>query len=230
MTEKKCSKCGVEKEASTKEFYKNKQNADGLRYVCKICGRSDTRRWYCLNPKKKAEYRTKNKEKIKAAGVKYRKANSGKMKAHNTEYYKANPEKLIAVRAKWRKNNPEKIKEMHAKWRKDNPERVKVYACGWRKENPEMGKANKHKRRARKRAAGGIFTASDIKKMLKQQKAKCIVCQTDITNSYHIDHIMPLVLGGSNNISNIQLLCQHCNLSKGAKHPIDFMQGNGFLL
>lgn len=35
---------------------------------------------------------------------------------------------------------------------------------------------------------------------------------------------------GSNTDDNIQLLCKTCNLSKGAKHPIDFMQSKGFLL
>lgn len=36
--------------------------------------------------------------------------------------------------------------------------------------------------------------------------------------------------GGANDKSNIQLLCPHCNLSKGAKHPVDFMQERGMLL
>lgn len=44
------------------------------------------------------------------------------------------------------------------------------------------------------------------------------------------DHIMPMDLGGSNDASNLQLLCQSCNSSKHAKHPVDFMQERGFLL
>lgn len=29
---------------------------------------------------------------------------------------------------------------------------------------------------------------------------------------------------------NVQLLCSRCNLSKGAKHPVEFMQSQGYLL
>jgi 5-methylcytosine-specific restriction endonuclease McrA len=49
-------------------------------------------------------------------------------------------------------------------------------------------------------------------------------------DNYHIDHIMPLALGGSNTDDNIQLLRQRCNNQKCAKHPVDFMQSRGFLL
>lgn len=36
--------------------------------------------------------------------------------------------------------------------------------------------------------------------------------------------------GGTNTDDNIQLLNAKCNVSKGAKHPIEFMQKQGFLL
>ena len=36
---------------------------------------------------------------------------------------------------------------------------------------------------------------------------------------YHVDHRMPLSLGGSNYPDNLQLLCPTCNLSKSATHP-----------
>ena len=182
------------------------------------------------NPNYDTERRAKNSEKIKAVHLKWVKANPEKIKEGHVRWEKNNPKRVKENHSKWAKNNPKKIKEARGKWAKNNPERVKVLAREWRKENPEMGKASKHKRRARKLAVGGSFTAAEIKKILKQQKGKCIVCKVGITKAYHIDHIMPLMLEGSNNISNIQLLCQHCNLSKGAKHPIDFMQENGFLL
>ena len=41
---------------------------------------------------------------------------------------------------------------------------------------------------------------------------------------------MPIALGGKNVDDNVQLLCAACNLSKQAKHPVDFMQQRGFLL
>jgi 5-methylcytosine-specific restriction endonuclease McrA len=42
------------------------------------------------------------------------------------------------------------------------------------------------------------------------------------TSGYHVDHVTPLALEGSDGPENIVLACSHCNQSKGAKHPMDF--------
>lgn len=50
----------------------------------------------------------------------------------------------------------------------------------------------------------------------------CQSCGADISglkspfHQIHIDHIVPLALGGNNDPTNFQLLCLDCNLSKGA--------------
>lgn len=69
-----------------------------------------------------------------------------------------------------------------------------------------------------------------INKIGDLQGWKCVVCKVSIKNKYHVDHIMPLALGGEHKKENIQLLCPSCNLSKHAKHPVDFMRQRGFLL
>ena len=56
------------------------------------------------------------------------------------------------------------------------------------------------------------------------------VCSVDVSKNYHIDHIMPLALGGYNGPPNLQILCRTCNQKKYCKHPVDFMQERGFLL
>lgn len=88
-------------------------------------------------------------------------------------------------------------------------------------------RVSKHKRRNRLR---GSFSSRDIKILAERQKFKCINCNTSIRDRHHIDHIMPIALGGMNVIGNIQLLCPFCNISKHAKHPIVWAQENGRLL
>ncbi len=84
--------------------------------------------------------------------------------------------------------------------------------------------------RARRKGAGGTFTAADVEKVRSLQKNKCGICKDELTKSFHRDHIMPLKLGGTNDAANLQLLCRSCNSRKQAQHPIKYMQSIGYLL
>jgi len=81
-------------------------------------------------------------------------------------------------------------------------------------------------------AMTGVHKPEDITEILKRQKFKCAECGVSVKDkkNRHVDHIMPLALGGSNWPTNLQILCPPCNLSKSAKHPIDFAQRKGRLL
>ena len=70
-----------------------------------------------------------------------------------------------------------------------------------------------------KQISGGKHTAADIMELRTLQNHRCARCKVDVQHGFHVDHIMPLALGGSNTKENLQILCQKCNLSKGAKHP-----------
>ena len=48
----------------------------------------------------------------------------------------------------------------------------------------------------------------------KQQEGRCANCGAPLNQLYHSDHIQPIILGGSNIESNIQLLCDKCNTGK----------------
>ena len=105
-----------------------------------------------------------------------------------------------------------------------------LMAAKWAKANPEKRRANKASYRARKRGAIGCHSGADIDLLMTLQKGLCTYCHIEIKNGYHIDHICPLILGGSNDKKNIQLLCPKCNIIKGSKDPIEFAQQIGFLL
>ncbi len=44
---------------------------------------------------------------------------------------------------------------------------------------------------------------------------KCRYCGA--RENLHVDHVFPISKGGSNDLRNLQLLCQKCNLKKHAK-------------
>lgn len=118
-----------------------------------------------------------------------------------------------------------------------------VISCGCARYEPHSGRlplisqsnrnklaAYSHFRRSQKKKNGGRFTATQVSALYQAQRGLCVSCRGKLGDSYHRDHVVPLSLGGSNDISNIQLLCEFCNLSKGAKDPIVWAQEHGRLL
>jgi hypothetical protein len=150
--------------------------------------------------------------------------------ARNLSYRADNPWKRAATCAAWTAANPEKNAAKSAKWAAANP----LYAAEWAAANPEMVAARNRNRRARVLNAEGKHTSADVRLIFESQHGLCANCKTKLFKSgekkYHVDHIMPLALGGSNWPANLQCLCPFCNLSKGAKHPDDWAKQNGRLL
>lgn len=161
---------------------------------------------------------------------------------HRIEWREANPEKERKSRIKslrtWTEKNPE-LKREYARRSNAKPEvsaNNVARARRWQEANPEKAMESRlvsdRNRRSRKRGAEGSHTKQDVADILKSQKYRCAECGVSVKaiNSRHVDHIMPLALGGSNSKSNLQVLCAPCNLKKAAKHPIDFARERGRLL
>lgn len=102
----------------------------------------------------------------------------------------------------------------------------------WRVENLDKVRESNRNMKARRKGAEGKHTAQDIRDILARQKYKCVECGTSVKSqkNRHVDHIMPIKLGGSNWPSNLQVLCQTCNLTKNAKHPLDWAREKGRLV
>lgn len=202
----------------------------------------------------------RNKDRVRAYGEQYYEKNRGdrprrqrrsieelceSARKRAREWYSNNKERALSNVKLYCENNGEKISERRKVYREANSEHIKVkqrsyYAANpsaykersraWRKNNPESVKAYGRNRRARMVGAEGNHTNQEIMELMQKQRHECAYCHANIRETYHADHIVPLIRGGSNWIHNIQLLCASCNLKKNARHPVEFAQSMGLLV
>lgn len=201
---------------------------------CKPCTNARSAAWKKANPERakenKAAWLAANPERNKENRAAWLETNRDIANAKSRANKKANPEREKANYAAWKAKHPEIGKARSAAWRAANPDREKSNHKAWRAANPEAYKIHNQNRRALKVGNGGVLSKGLSAKLFKLQKGKCACCGIPLGDKYHLDHIMPLSLGGSNTDDNMQLLRQRCNNQKHAKHPVDFMQSRGFLL
>lgn len=78
-------------------------------------------------------------------------------------------------------------------------------------------------RRARLKANGGQFNREDVLNLVDEQAGCCLFCNEPLGDGQlHVDHWIPVIAGGSNDVSNLAILHEACNLRKGARLPSEF--------
>lgn len=175
----------------------------------KVRGSSEQMRSY------KAEYRSKNAARCREDNAKWRQKNGEKVRKDHAQYYAENKDKCRAKGAVWSSANRVKVNAFIASWKAANPDKLTTYS---------------RNRRARIAEADGVHSTHDIVRIRAAQKDKCAMCCARLRGKGHVDHIIAIANGGSNWPRNLQILCQSCNLSKNAKHPITFAQQLGLLI
>lgn len=214
---KRCKDCGEHKSLS--DFRPEKRNKDGLAGRCAACASA-----------KSAAYYQANKDRVLAAVKARYEAKKDDIKAYKQGWQARNREALKAKRRADYLSRPGHYKAKAQAWYQMNHARALQYRRDHRRLRGDQYRAAKHRRRALEKAAGGTFTADDVRQLLALQRGRCAACRKKLGRGFHVDHIHPLARGGRNDRPNLQLLCPHCNRSKGAMHPGDFMAKKGFLL
>jgi hypothetical protein len=181
-------KCTKCEEIKSK-FRPEKKMRDGFSSWCLDCKNSYDREF-------SRKYRREHPEKARASVKKYAENHPDYVREKSREWQAAHPETSRA----WRQNNLEKIRDWaRRKWAED----------------PEKYRQKTRNYRAKKRLSGKI-TKNEWQAILDRYGHKCLYPRCDRTD-VEMDHIIPVAIGGTHTIDNVQPLCRFHNAQKHTK-------------
>ena len=200
-----------------------------------IGGAQLSKKKYRDSPKRKASeraYYEANLARYRSFGrksvAKWRAAHPEENKAAQLAWREKNRERSRLVSQKWREEHRERHRAVARKYYNDNREKCIASALAWQRENPSKVAVSRNNYRGRKRDNGGTLSRDIIATLLAEQDGKCTYCCEPLEGvRFHLDHFMPVKLGGMDDDSNVVLACPRCNLSKRHSHPLDFMRRIG---
>lgn len=145
-------------------------------------------------------------------------------------------------RSQWNKDHPEQrhsqiskqIQGWGERWKKlkiktsrnyalKHPEAEKIRHQKYYANHREKYSLYSNTRRASKRHNGGSYTSREWLDLCDRYENRCLACGS--MEKLEADHVIPLALGGSNSIDNIQPLCHSCNAKKYTK-TVDYRPGH----
>jgi 5-methylcytosine-specific restriction endonuclease McrA len=187
---KVCTLCGEKKLAL--EFHKNSAVPDGLSNRCKSCAIETAQQHY-----------TANKDAHRECNRRWLASHPGAKKGYSAKYREKHREDLRIAGRKYSKENRKRLEaKLHA-----DPKRLER-ALNYRK-------SQTRNRRALKMKAFGKFTAAEFLAICDLHGNRCLRCGGG--GKMTVDHVFPLIKGGSNLASNLQPLCLSCNSWKNDK-------------
>lgn len=214
--------------------------------TCQTCGNNfetkGTNAKYCQSCNqeiKRARYREIMRRKRQENPEKCRDAYKRWYEKQGVEYHKkwrdTHPEyRQEAIRRATRrsKEHPDLKKKYDATYYQRHKEQLNAKNKAYAQENREKLRDKKHagliRYRARLAKAEGNWTAKQFKELCEAVDYYCSYCHKKF-DKLTADHIVPLLRGGSNDISNIIPACMSCNAAKGATTPLEFLSPFNFL-
>jgi len=198
-------------------FHKRTKSSDGLSSICKLCKKVIDSQYAKDNKQKIAQYR-------KQWGI----DNRQHINQKNLEWRKANPIAHKQSQTKYADNNREQKRIANKQWSAANYDLHRALIADWQKRNPEAKRLSANKRRA-KIMNNGHAPYSE-KEVLATYGNKCHICnglidmkaarkvgQPGWQFGLHIEHLVPINLGGADTLQNVRPAHGLCNLKKGCK-------------
>lgn len=134
-----------------------------------------------------------------------------------------------SYKSDWRADNGDLCRKYARRWYVKDPAKRIAKTQDWQNANREKVRTNVRNRTALRKSAEGSHTAEEILAILERQNWICVYCPASIRERRHMDHIVPLSKGGSNNADNIQGSCPTCNMRKSDKLPEEWERELGLL-
>ena len=205
---KVCTKCKRILVANEINFYKDENKKYGLRNDCKACNK---------------QYRKNKKEKTKEYNKQYYNNNKEYHKKYNKQYRKNNKEELSEYHKQYKKNNKECLKQYYQEYYQEHKEEIKEYKKQYYKDNPDKVFNQSTKRRLLEEKQGNGITKEQWLEMMEFFDWKCAYSGIQLNkNNRSIDHIIPISLGGENEIWNLIPMLKSYNSSKHTDDMIDW--------
>ena len=142
----------------------------------------------------------------------------------NAKWAAAHRDLVNANSRAWNSKNGEKKRALNTVYRQVKQKEINEKRKRQRAADPSLERIKAAKRRALKKQNGGKLSTNIVQLLLQKQNGLCACCATPMNGQFHLDHIMPLSLGGANSDDNVQLLLPKCNLQKYNLHPEKFLE------
>ena len=174
---------------------------------------SDTRRCnHCGEVKSVTEFSVDRRRK---RGYQY------KCKACSREYHIQHRDKILTRKAKYYQEHREESKAYYDAYAEKYPDKIKLYKKTYKisERGRAAGAAYKHRRRA---TAGSYLSTDTVEELKAEYGGYCPYCNQKIDDG-HIDHIVPIASGGTNDRNNLVYVCSTCNYEKWTRSLLEFM-------
>jgi HNH endonuclease len=206
-----------------------RQTTVGTCFRCGALFVGQKNRRFCSRRCARATYSETHREARRASRARYRARHPDRIREQQARgtgsrwaYRLLNRDKARAAARRYAERHRDRRRESVRTHRRRFPDSSRLSSANWRRKNPDKHAANSARRRARLLGGGGSHTDKQWQELCLEFGGRCAYCNR-LDLKLVRDHVIPLVLGGSNDITNIVPACRGCNQRKGRMPREEFL-------